>query len=73
MPTTFMLSIAAWNGRSLAASRRYAASHGWPDTWEHVFETLANREAYVFTFPFPEAPHQCFHVPATTGTTALAS
>jgi hypothetical protein len=73
MPATFMLSIAAQNERSLAASRRYAASNGWPDTWERVFEPLADREAYVFTFPFPEVPHQCFHSPAATANTALAS
>jgi hypothetical protein len=57
---TFMLSIADWNVRSLRASRRYAASNGWMDTWEQVFEPLAERHAHVFTFPYPAAVHQCY-------------
>ncbi len=58
-PVTIMLSIADWNHRSLRASRRYAASNGWTDTWEHVAETVAGRNAYVFSFPYPAAVHPC--------------
>lgn len=65
-PVMFMSSIADWNYRSLCASRHYAASHGWPDTWEHIFEPLAVRKAYVFTFPFPDAPHSCYQRPGVT-------
>jgi hypothetical protein len=57
---TFMLSIADWNARSLGASRRYATSNGWLDTWEQVFEPIAERHAHVFTFPYPDAAHQCY-------------
>jgi hypothetical protein len=57
---TFMLSIADWNARSIRASRHYAASNGWPDTWEQVFEPIAERHAHVFTFPYPNATHQCY-------------
>jgi hypothetical protein len=59
-PVTFMLSIADWNHRSLHASRRYAESNGWPDTWEQVYETVAERDAHVFSFPYPAATHRCY-------------
>lgn len=70
LTATFMLSIAAWNQRSLAAARRYAETNGWPDTWEQVFEPLAGREAHVYTFPFPDPPHRCFQ--ATAAGTGVA-
>lgn len=62
-PVTFMSSIADWNHRSLRASRRYAASNGWPDTWEQVTEPVADRDAYVFFLPSPDTAHQCYQLP----------
>ena len=59
-PVSFMLSIADWNHRSLRASRRYAASNDWPDTWEQVTEIGAGRDAYVFSFPYPATSHPCY-------------
>lgn len=59
-PVTFLLSIADWNIRSIAASKRYVESNNWPDTWERVFEPIANRDAHVYVFPYPDAPHTCY-------------
>ena len=57
---SFVSSIACWNDRSLRASRRYATSNRWPDTWKRIEERESGRQAYVFFYPQPVPDHQCF-------------
>lgn len=55
----FVSSIAMWNSRSQRASSRYAREQGWPDTWEAKYEPIAQRAAFVFTWPQGNPPHRC--------------
>lgn len=56
----FVTSIAAWNERSLRASRLYTAENNWPDTWEQAREAVSGRDAHVFRYPPPVPAHRCF-------------
>lgn len=54
----FVSLIDPWNERSLAATRSYAARHGWPDEWSVIEEPGDDADNLVFTWPSP-APHTC--------------
>lgn len=59
-PPWFVSSVSVHRPWSLRASKRYAHSASWPDTWELVHEPQAGRDAFVFTWPQHDPPHPCF-------------
>lgn len=54
----FVSSIGTWNGRSVAASSKYAREHAWGVDLVEVTETVKGREAFLLWWP--ESPaHTC--------------